>query len=215
REVRARVVPEQVNYQQLKDYISFCETNHGRNCKPDKSLPVPLKLFDCHKRVLVRAAPGRPYFALSYAWDSSTNVPKLGGTPVKHGDLPKVMEDAAELTRKLGKRYLWVDQLCINQDDPQEKAAQMPKMAEIYGGSTLTIISLNHGQDPGLAGVNGTTRKRQETVLTKGIQLISTLKDPLAMAEASYWNTRIWTFQEGAFPCRRLFFTEDQAYFHC
>jgi hypothetical protein len=46
-------------------------------------------------------------------------------------------------------RYLWVDKLCIVQDDPGTKQAQLDAMAAIYAGSELTIVAANDLDEAG------------------------------------------------------------------
>jgi hypothetical protein len=40
------------------------------------------------------------------------------------------------------ERYVWVDQLCINQGDLAEKSQQIPFMADIYQNANITVIWL-------------------------------------------------------------------------
>jgi hypothetical protein len=67
------------------------------------------------------------------------------------GDLPKTFRDAVEITRALKKRYLWIDSLCIIQNDGQDWQQEGLRMHEIYGNAYLTIVaSKNRGPDEGL-----------------------------------------------------------------
>ena len=54
-------------------------------------------------------------------------------------DLPKTFRDAVTLTRLLSIRYLWVDAICIVQDDPKEWALEAAAMSDIYGYAILNI----------------------------------------------------------------------------
>ncbi|GME46565.1 HET-domain-containing protein [Neofusicoccum parvum] len=54
-------------------------------------------------------------------------------------ELPKTVQDALTVTRELGFRYLWVDSLCIVQDDSHDWAKEVGKMAEVYMGASVTI----------------------------------------------------------------------------
>jgi hypothetical protein len=54
--------------------------------------------------------------------------------------LPRTIEDATEVTRVLGYRYLWVASLCILQDRMAEKIALIKTMDATYGNADLTSI---------------------------------------------------------------------------
>ncbi|EEU37616.1 uncharacterized protein NECHADRAFT_87536 [Fusarium vanettenii 77-13-4] len=53
--------------------------------------------------------------------------------------LPGTIVDAIEVSVRLGIYYLWIDSLCIIQDDPEDVAREINKMADIYQGTTVTI----------------------------------------------------------------------------
>ncbi|KAF3808731.1 hypothetical protein GCG54_00010920 [Colletotrichum gloeosporioides] len=50
-----------------------------------------------------------------------------------------VFKDAIRITRCLGFRYLWPDSICINQDNPVEKALAISRMVRIYQCSQLNL----------------------------------------------------------------------------
>jgi Heterokaryon incompatibility protein (HET) len=47
--------------------------------------------------------------------------------------------DAVRVTKTLGLRYLWIDRLCIVQDDEEDWARESSQMCNIYEGAVLTI----------------------------------------------------------------------------
>jgi hypothetical protein len=53
------------------------------------------------------------------------------------------VNDAIQVTRKLGLRYLWVDAICIIQDDVIDKSRELKFMEQIYTTATLTICASN------------------------------------------------------------------------
>lgn len=55
--------------------------------------------------------------------------------------IPKTIRDAVIITRKLEVRYLWVDSLCVVQDDDDEKTEQIAQMIHIYRGAYVTIAA--------------------------------------------------------------------------
>lgn len=87
------------------------------------------------------------YTCLSYCWgDSQAQTGRtthhnlssqLRGIPFR--DLPSTVIDAIRLCYKLGFRFLWVDRLCIVQDDIQDWSEEASRMCEIYSRSALTI----------------------------------------------------------------------------
>ena len=56
--------------------------------------------------------------------------------------LPQTFQDAIHITWKLGYRYVWIDSLCILQDDQDDWAYESSTMARIYSNSVLTIAAL-------------------------------------------------------------------------
>ncbi|KAH8732085.1 heterokaryon incompatibility, partial [Phaeosphaeriaceae sp. PMI808] len=46
------------------------------------------------------------------------------------------------LRKSMKRRHLWVDAICLNQNDPAEKAIQVPLMGEIYAQGTKMHICL-------------------------------------------------------------------------
>ena len=66
------------------------------------------------------------------------------------GELPQTLQHAFRLARLLGIRYLWIDALCIVQDDPEEWELEAAKMGLIYSNAFLVIsaiVSSHAGDD--------------------------------------------------------------------
>lgn len=98
---------------------------------------------------IVEPHPGTPgkYIALSYCWGdgnrfraTKSNISKLL-QELDEEELPATIRDAIEVTRYLGVRYLWVDALCIIQDDTQDWIRESANMAAVYGEAYLTIAA--------------------------------------------------------------------------
>lgn len=72
-----------------------------------------------------------------------------------------VIRHVMDFTHALGERYLWVDRLCITQDDVGDVGtlSQVAKMDKIYGGAYLTIIAASSDEmyNQGLAADWSTT----------------------------------------------------------
>jgi hypothetical protein len=55
--------------------------------------------------------------------------------------LPRTIRDALEVTLSIGDCFLWVDSLCIVQDDDEDRDLQIDMMDEIYSNETSTIAA--------------------------------------------------------------------------
>lgn len=76
--------------------------------------------------------------------------------------LPKSFREAILITRRLGYEYIWIDSLCIIQDDPADWERESAKMADIYENAVLTLaasdaIDSQHGCFRDTAKLAGTT----------------------------------------------------------
>ncbi|KAE8449101.1 hypothetical protein EG329_008484 [Mollisiaceae sp. DMI_Dod_QoI] len=55
--------------------------------------------------------------------------------------IPKTFQDAITIVRQLGEKYIWIDSLCIIQDDLDDWYRESAKMSQIYQNSYLTIAA--------------------------------------------------------------------------
>ncbi|EXK81565.1 hypothetical protein FOQG_13983 [Fusarium oxysporum f. sp. raphani 54005] len=104
-------------------------------------------LLVCNIEEYVRG-DSQPYTALSYVWESP-NSPKrlvsIDGTTI---DISSTVENALRRLRFRKKpRWLWVDQLCINQADEVEKSHQVHQMHHIYREADQVIAWLGNGDE--------------------------------------------------------------------
>ncbi len=207
-------------YETAKDWINLCQAMHTTVCRVKNPAIVRYqKLIDCQTRTLV-PAEDHPYVALSYVWGEISKIfEAIDGSDKLPTKLPRTIEDAITVTRKLDFRYLWVDLYCINQNGGKETTHQLGNMNLIYGNAELTIIAAaGSDMNYGLPGVGH--QKRKSRYLTRCAKigkhfLITTEDSPTVSMYGTKWNTRGWTFQETLLSRRRLVFTEEQMYFEC
>jgi hypothetical protein len=55
--------------------------------------------------------------------------------------LPRNFRDAILVALRLGLDHLWIDSLCIVQDDEADWSGEAPAMADVYSGAELTIVA--------------------------------------------------------------------------
>lgn len=225
------IFPDRIGFEACNAWLSVCERRHpqlNRVAKPPKL--SHLRLIDVDENcVAVVELPCR-YLCLSYVWggvqQTSLNAKTRRILEGKNGlqsssvSLSKTITDAIEAARRLGMRYLWVDALCIQQDDAQDLAANIANMDAVYGNAALTIVaSTNSDPTQGLPGVSTVPRAKEANYAhVQGMLLAVAMHDyraPLAELNASLWNTRAWTFQERYLSQRLLIFTGSEAMFVC
>jgi hypothetical protein len=69
-----------------------------------------------------------------------------------------------EICKKLKIRYLWVDMLCIVQDDPQSKHSEIQNMGNIYEGAYVTVIAASGiNAESGIWGIPAEEGARKRT----------------------------------------------------
>lgn len=82
---------------------------------------------------------------LSYSWGgdqpSKTTKANLGSRleSLPFAELPKTITDAIVVTARLGIKFLWIDALCLVQDDANDVAHEIATMPEIYTSGLCTI----------------------------------------------------------------------------
>ncbi|KXH49632.1 hypothetical protein CSAL01_10564 [Colletotrichum salicis] len=128
-------------------WIDGCEILHGHHCvtkyKSIDNLPIGFRVIDVRGMKIVK--PSRPvrFVALSYMWEASeasghaqletTNAEDLEAPgSLESVKLPRIILDAISLCRDLGEGYLWVDRLCIVQDDERSKPDQIDVDASLW-----------------------------------------------------------------------------------
>ncbi|KAL9114913.1 MAG: hypothetical protein Q9227_001156 [Pyrenula ochraceoflavens] len=216
----------EVNYAMLASGLNHCMKTH-RKCGHirEKKSPLPyLKLIDCIKGSIVLTSPAERYLALSYVWDKSTsqstalsgsqNALSTAQAPLT--DAPLTIRDAVIVVRNLGRRYLWVDKLCIDHADIAERSLMIRNMDSIYENAEATIVALNgEHAGSGLPGVSTVTRVPQPSHIVAEGRLVSSCPPILAAIHNTTWAARGWTYQEARLSRRCLFFSSHQVYLVC
>lgn len=214
--------------EEIKRWLGQCDKTHGMHCwvTPDQRLSrIGMRLIDTEQNCLVRVTGHCAYTALTYVWgpvDQPVLILKRGlimewETPGYFCkiDLPKTISDSIKVCQMIGLKYLWVDSLCIVQDDPLAVQEQINSMSLVYSQAYLTMIAASGDDcDSGLSSVQA-REPIQKTFQAGDLQMGTTFLSLKQELVKSKWNTRAWTLQEYALSCRCLVFTPRQVFFCC
>ena len=130
--------------------------------------------------------------------------------------LPAVVQDAIVATRNLDERYLWVDLVCIDQNDPQDVQKQIERMDLIYRLADLTLIAVTaKDANSRLPGVQEPRKSQDHQLRAHGSRVYCRRRDLPTGSRISFWDTRGWTYQEEVLSRRRLYFHEAEVDFVC
>ncbi|KAL5328211.1 hypothetical protein ACEPPN_001707 [Leptodophora sp. 'Broadleaf-Isolate-01'] len=134
--------------------LQGCRDNHEK-CGKEENLMESMPT-----RVIAVGTPGdmyvhleepsagktESYVALSYCWGGGQEeiMTTKANRPEKLreialGSLPQTIQDAITVTRELRYKYIWVDAICIVQDDEEDCAREVSAMSLVYSGASLTI----------------------------------------------------------------------------
>ncbi|CAN9346683.1 unnamed protein product [Alternaria alternata] len=141
--------------------------------------------------------------ALSYTWGKRGDVKSIVVNGMQK-DVPKNLEVALRALRdlpetRLGMRY-WVDSLCINQEDEEERNEQVKRMTAIYGRARAVIVWLGQEEKTDKVAVQTMQHLCSNPYLENPLMLPKDLLPDgwsalFAFAQKPYWN-RAWIIQE-------------------
>lgn len=224
-----------VDWGLLTSWIHKCDRDHEAGCRESTVASRNIeasRMIDVVKRCVVDVREPVRYFALSYCWGASmrsqTSIRLLSSNKKElyaenalaagRDDLPLTICDAMLVTQELGVRHLWVDALCICQDDIEDKLGQINCMDSIYNDASLTIVAAG-GDDSwsGLPGIRPRPAYKQLRTKISRIDLVAQRpsREFDSAVGRSIWATRAWTLQEHLLSPGLLIFTPDEVTWEC
>ncbi|SPN96538.1 uncharacterized protein DNG_00063 [Cephalotrichum gorgonifer] len=220
------IIQEWIQTSRAKDGMSDSPNLPRRVLRVGSSESDPVCLYE------PESAERGEYAALSYCWGrgsqqiTTTRANHAAHTAALPSSLPRTIADAVSVCRKIGLPYLWVDALCIIQDDTDDKLTQISRMGIIYKNATVTVLAacaagVNEGflatQTP---EIDGDTEplwlpiyRGPSEVPGRAFIRMQDGEDGRVYAseEPLFW--RAWTFQELLLAPRALVFDSRQIVF--
>jgi hypothetical protein len=217
----------------IQDWIEICLRDHVKcitSTVRDTFVPKRLIQIGQHNcRLLSSTSPVR-YAALSYCWGTIKQLSTTKATvDMRYDDLqcqqlPQTIQDAIAMTRMLDLRYLWIDSICIIQDDREEWAQQAADMADIYSSAYVVLAATGVSN-----ATDGFLHQRSQplriTSLANGSEHPITISarvvnnhDIFQRAENldnQPLSKRGWALQERSLAIRTVHFLPDEIMFEC
>jgi len=218
---------------QIAKWLQHCTDTHkaGRGCPPNLEVPLPTRLLDvCLEgpgavdsvRLVETSGMSGTYACLSHCWGPRPLIRTLRGNYEQHkagianSSLPKTFQDAVTVARSLGIQFLWVDSLCIIQDDLDDWQKEAALMARIYQNGRIIIMASNStGADTGCF-TNGPRflSKELSIVDADGKQHHARAREAI---DHGGWPilARGWVYQERMLSPRLVHFGHTELVFEC
>lgn len=171
------------------------------------------------------------YAALSHCWGEQqtctttkyTLEQRKTGITWEH--IPQTFQDSIVYCLKLGINHLWIDALCILQDDVEDWQSESAKMADIYQNSYITLAA-TVAKDSNVGCWTTTEETRPEYELSAVPESFPRVlvrerlyhwTDPLTDASMSRYPliSRGWVFQERILSPRILHFCGQELVWEC
>ncbi|KAJ8110890.1 hypothetical protein OPT61_g6382 [Boeremia exigua] len=181
------------------------------------------------------------YMSLSHMWGAHPEdqlqlvVSRLeefkSGVPVH--EMSKIFIEAANITRHLNCRYLWVDSLCIIQDSAQDWEKEASRMSEVYSNAVCNLAFLYPpGDESDCLSTSDTHRPCTFRAITseKTVAIKPLFPEHRNLpCGTAYWDWlipskwplfgRAWAFQEHLLAQRTILYGRGnimwQCYMHC
>ncbi|KAF2657418.1 HET-domain-containing protein [Lophiostoma macrostomum CBS 122681] len=181
--------------------------------------------------------PQSAYIALSHCWGSTQFVSTTSENLQFHkhmidsASLSRTFQDVITVAQRLDVSYIWIDSLCIIQDQEDDWARHAEQMDKIYENALFVVAAVSSpaGSVPFLGPDAPTNRQAYGAVdLTYTIKDEAGIDGPIVATKvrrldpriSSRWvhgplEERAWAMQERYCAVRAIFFTREEVKWHC
>lgn len=226
----------------ISGWLNECVENHPqcRICTEEKPL-LPTRIIDVgnlpdstepHLVITQPDQRGR-YVALSHRWGSTKPLTTTHDTllarqdEISESEISQTFIDAMQVCKELGLQFLWIDSLCIVQDDPEDWSREASRMAAIYRNAFVIIAAVDTEDDnSGLFSARNGLQNRPckfeldpspATFLRRDIVhiVIPEMKYDDIFRPRGPLDARGWVLQEQLLSTRVINFKREGVYWEC
>jgi hypothetical protein len=227
----------------LRQCLKECLVNHAECRRAQQITWYPKRLLEIEKGAELNSnlrlintidhAPSGPYIALSHCWGESQPVRSLTSNIaafqecIDNKSLTAVFQDCVATAKKFGIDYVWIDSLCIVQDDRADLDEQIQQMHRIYENAIL-VIAADSSEDGSVPFLGPKAPSKRHSSRAHEVEL-SLAHENLSPIRARRYPSgrpdltevhgpltyRAWAWQERALATRMIHFTQEQAIWEC
>lgn len=241
----ARSAESEQAFSVINSWMDSCINDHHLQCADASQPPLlPTRVIDvspvgldvglvCLRDNQNKVDRAARYVALSHCWGKcipfATTTENLEGRKreVRIEDMSRVFQEAVFITRRLGIRYLWIDTLCIVQNDRHDWEVEAGRMAKVYMDAFVVIGASNsNADDQGFLGprahpgsINWTKPLHSGRTSCLALSLLppagerwTSGRDPVSSEPL---QSRAWCLQERYLAQRILLYGAEQLFWEC
>lgn len=231
------------NFDIMSRWLDICDKSHAEMCPrfeptqnwdlavvPSRLLNIDEDLLGSVKLIDTLSLAHRPnYAALSHCWGTRKLLTTTNGTIMSHrqgitiSNLPQSFQDAITICRRLKINYIWIDSLCIVQDDEEDWDIESAKMGAIYKFSYVTIAASRAEnswegflhQPCAISNDRASSGRTMYCEPREGFILGYRKFSPLEADSHSPLRARGWVMQERYLSPRTIAFTDEGILWSC
>ncbi|RSL59013.1 hypothetical protein CEP54_007520 [Fusarium duplospermum] len=140
----------------IRKWLQYCEENHPKCNQVQGTLPRRLIYIGLESegwKLIQGVDPDTRYATLSHCWGEESSFTTSKATlqdrikGITQNELPATFQNAVTVAQALGLEYLWIDSLCIVQDDDSDWKHETSRMGGIYERACVTIAASSSSGD--------------------------------------------------------------------
>jgi hypothetical protein len=225
---------------QAARWLAVCRSDHEQCRAKDASFQPTRLLYLGDKdqktiRLVENEVSSATYAALSHRWSEETQQVRLEHRNMAQrkrdgiclAEFPPMMQDAISVLRGLGILNVWIDCMCIIQDDKDDWRREAATMASVYANAELTLAATwcaGSGQSlfQDSSGNNSTAVDIRDvdgtSIFLRPVWPHYMVRDTEeSLLAETEWPllTRAWVYQEQFLSRRMLHFTQHELFWEC
>ncbi|KAI1668087.1 Heterokaryon incompatibility protein [Pyrenophora tritici-repentis] len=230
----------------IRTWLNECQTNHA-TCRDtiESNSPIAARIlavqeYETNKFLIKLVSTEKvnlriePHLVLSHVWGTidmackttRSNISDYQTVGIEFDILTKTFQDTIRITAAMGFQYVWIDSLCIIQNDKDDWERESAKMAAIFHMSTITLSATSAENGHGGCGLTKDSEKtirfsdmggRGPDFAARETATISPNPSTMINNQLRYApvNKRAWILQEQQLSRRILHAMDSQLVWEC